>query len=107
MGNLVEVGEENFEEKVIQSQIPVLVDFAAEWCPPCKILGPVVEQIAQEYEGRALVCHLDVDRAPNLAREYRVMSIPTIIFFKDGKPADSSTGAVPKQKLTEILDRLL
>lgn len=107
MGNLVEVGEDNFEEKVIKSTIPVIVDFAAEWCPPCKILGPVVEEIAQEYEGRALVCHLDVDRAPNLAREYRVMSIPTIIFFKDGKPADSSIGAVPKQKLTEILDRLM
>lgn len=107
MGNLVEVGEDNFEEKVIKSTIPVIVDFAAEWCPPCKILGPVVEEIAQEYEGKALVCHLDVDRAPNLAREYRVMSIPTIIFFKDGKPADSSIGAVPKQKLTEILDRLM
>ncbi len=107
MANLVELNEENFEDKVLKSDLPVMVDFAADWCHPCKMMAPVVEEIANEYEGKAVVCHLDVDGAPNVARQYQVMSIPTVMFFKDGKPAESSTGAVPKEKLTEILDRLM
>jgi len=107
MANLVEVDEENFEAEVLKSDLPGMVDFAAEWCPPCKVLSPIVEEIAKEYEGRAVVGHLDVDKAPDLARRYRVLSIPTIIFFKNGEAVELSIGAVPKQRLTEILDKLI
>jgi thioredoxin 1 len=107
MASVVEVDEENFESQVLQSEVPVMVDLGAEWCPPCKILEPIVEEIAKEYEGRAVVAHVDVDRAQNLARQYRVLSVPTVIFFKNGKAVNSSIGAVPKQNLTEILDGLL
>jgi len=107
MASLVELREENFESQVLKSELPVMVDFAAEWCPPCKIVGPIVEEIAKEYEGKAVVAHIDVDQAPNLARQYRVLSIPTVIFFKNGEAVETSIGAVPKQQLTEILDRLI
>ncbi|NQT81833.1 thioredoxin [bacterium] len=107
MSSLVELKEEDFETLVLGSELPALVDFAAEWCPPCKILGPIVEEIAKEYEGRAVVAHIDVDKAQNLARQYQVLSIPTVVFFKNGEAVESSIGAVPKQKLTEILDRLI
>ncbi len=107
MASVVELGEENFESQVLKSELPVMVDFAAEWCPPCKIVGPIVDEIAKEYEGKAVVVHMDVDQAPNLAREYRILSIPTIMFFKNGEAVETSIGAVPKQQLTEILDRLI
>ena len=107
MAGVVELNEQNFEEIVLKADLPVAVDFSAEWCPPCKILGPVVEEVAREYEGKAVVGQIDVDQAQNLARQYRVLSIPTVIFFKDGQVVETSTGAVPKQNLTEILDRLL
>lgn len=107
MSSLVEVNEENFEAEVLKSEVPVMIDFHAEWCPPCKILGPIVEEIANDYEGRAVVAHADVDQTPNLARQYRILSIPTVMFFKNGELVESSIGAVPKQNLTAILDRLL
>jgi thioredoxin 1 len=107
MASLVELNEGNFEAQVLKSELPVMVDFAATWCPPCEILSPIVAEIAEEYEGKAVVAHIDVDEAQNLARQYRILSIPTVMFFKDGKPVDSSIGAVPKTKLTGILDGLL
>lgn len=107
MASLVELREENFESQVLKSELPVVLDLGAEWCPPCKILDPILEEIAKEYEGKAVVAHIDVDQAPNLAREYRVLSIPTVIFFKNGEAVETSIGAVPKQQLTEILDRLI
>ncbi len=84
-----------------------MIDFHAEWCSPCKILSPIVEEIANDYEGRAMVAHADVDQTPNLARQYRILSIPTVMFFKNGELVESSIGAVPKQNLTAILDRLM
>jgi thioredoxin 1 len=107
MAGLVELNEQSFEEKVLKSELPAMVDFSAEWCPPCKILGPIVDEIAKEYEGKAVVARVDVDEASNLAREYRILSVPTVIFFKDGSAVESSIGAVPKEKLTEILDKLI
>ena len=107
MATLVEVDGKNFEEQVLKSDRPVMVDFAAEWCPPCKVLSPLVEEIAREYEGRAVVAHLDVDRAPDLARTYGVLSVPTVVFFKDGKVVSTSVGLVPKEKLTEALDEMI
>ena len=107
MASLVELREEDFESQVLKSELPVILDLGAEWCPPCKILDPILEEIAKEYEGKAVVAHIDVDQAPNLARQYRVLSIPTVIFFKNGEAVETSIGAVPKQQLTEILDRLI
>ena len=107
MGNVLELDEKNFEEKVLKSDLPVAVDFSAEWCPPCKLLAPVLEQIAKEYEGKAIVAHLDVDQAQDLARQYRIMSVPTVIFFKGGEAVNSSVGLVPKQKLAETLDEII
>ncbi len=106
MASVVELNEENFEAQVLKSNLPVMVDFAAAWCPPCKVLAPVVEEIGKEYEGKAVVAHIDVDKAQNLARQYRVLSVPTVIFFKNGQVVESSIGAVPKKNLTEVLDRL-
>jgi thioredoxin 1 len=107
MGNLLELNDENFDAQVLKSDLPVLVDFAAEWCPPCKVLGPVVEQIAEEYAGKAVVAHVDVDKAPGLAMKYQIRSVPTLLFFKGGEVVDTSIGAVPKRQLTDALDALL
>ena len=107
MAGVVEITQQDFEEKVLNSDIPVAVDFSAEWCPPCKLLAPVIEQIAKEYEGKAVVAHLDVDAAPSLSRQYRVMSVPTVIFFKGGEAVHTSVGLVPKEKLAETLDELI
>ena len=97
------LNEKNFEEEVLNSSIPVLVDFWATWCGPCRMLAPVIEEIANEYEGVAKVCKLNVDEAPKLAAKYGVMSIPTVIVFKNGEVADKSVGFVPKENLTAML----
>ena len=76
---------ENFEKEVLQSEIPVLVDFYAEWCGPCKMLSPVIDEIAKEYEGKAKICRVNVDEEMELAQQYRVMSVPTVLVFKNGQ----------------------
>lgn len=96
-----------FEEKVLQSDVPVLVDFWAEWCGPCKAIGPSVEQIAAEYSGRAKVFKVDVDAHGDLASQYGVMSIPALLVFKGGKVVDQMVGAGPKQAIAGLLDRAL
>lgn len=88
--------EENFDSEVLQSPIPVVVDFWAEWCGPCKVLSPIVDQLAQEYAGKIKVAKLNVDEYSNLATRYNVMSIPTLKFFKGGKLAGELIGAAPK-----------
>ena len=94
---------ENFEKEVLQSEIPVLVDFYAEWCGPCKMLSPVIDEIAKEYEGKAKICRVNVDDEMELAQQYRVMSVPTVLVFKNGQVSGTSIGYVGKEKLTEML----
>ncbi len=94
---------ENFEAEVLNSDIPVIVDFFATWCGPCKMLAPVIEQIAEEYEGKIKVGKLDIDQSRKLALKYYVASVPTVALFKDGKPVAVSIGAKPKDDLLEEL----
>ena len=98
---------ENFEEEVVKSSVPVLVDFYADWCGPCKMMGPVVEKLAEEYEGKAKVGKVNVDEQEDLAARFNVMSIPFFAFIKDGKMVDSSLGASSKDALAAKLDALL
>ncbi len=97
----------DFESKVLQSEVPVLIDFWAEWCGPCRAIAPFVEQIASEYNGRAKVFKVDVDNEPELAGRFGVMSIPTLLVFKDGQRVGQLIGAVPKQRIAELIDRHL
>ena len=98
--------DDNFEEEVLKSDIPVLVDFFAEWCGPCKMQGPIVEELAGEYEGKVKIGKLDVDAAPKTAQKYGVQSIPTIIVFKGGEEADKAMGFQSKEALKSKLDAL-
>lgn len=100
------ITEQNFEE-ILKGGKPVMVDFGATWCGPCKALAPIVEEVAQEYEGRAVVGKADVDECANLAAQYRIRSVPTVIFFKDGQAVDKCVGLVSKSTLTEKLDAIL
>ena len=97
----------DFETEVLQSQVPVLVDFWAAWCGPCRLIAPHVEAISQEYAGKAKVFKVDVDAEADLAGRYGVMSIPTLLIFKDGQLADQIVGAVPKEQIKASLDRVI
>ncbi len=103
----IEFTDQNFEELVIQSDKPVLVDFWAEWCGPCRMVAPIVAQLAEEYDGKAVVGKLDVDNNPEVASRFGIRNIPTILFFKNGEMADKQVGAVPKSVLAGKLDALL
>ena len=103
----VEFTDANFEELALKSDKPVLVDFWAEWCGPCRMVGPLVEEIANEYDGKAIVGKVNVDKHPNISAKYGIRSIPTIIFLKNGEVIDKSVGAVPKSQLAEKLDAAL
>ncbi|MBN1917567.1 MAG: thioredoxin [Verrucomicrobia bacterium] len=107
MANLVEINDANFEQVVLKADKPVLVDFSAEWCGPCKHLHPIMEKIADDYAGRAVVAHLDVDNAQRIAMQFRVMSVPTVMFFKNGEVRDQSIGLVPEKVLASKLDALV
>ena len=107
MGEPIEVNESTWDDEVINSELPVLVDFWAEWCGPCKMIAPSIHDLALEYDGKLNVAKLDVDSAPNIAMKYRVSSIPALIFFKDGQPVDQVIGAVPKGALKKKIDAVL
>jgi thioredoxin 1 len=107
MGSNLAVKGSEFDEKVLKSTVPVLVDFWAEWCGPCKAIGPSVEQLASEYSGKASVYKVDVDSEGELASQYGVMSIPALLVFKGGKVVDQMVGAAPKAQIAALLDRAL
>ncbi len=103
----VTVNDGNFQQEVLESELPVLVDFWAPWCAPCNIVGPFVAEIAQEYEGKIKVCKVNVDEAPAAANAYGIRGIPTLMIFKSGQVADQIIGAVPKQQITSRVDAAL
>jgi thioredoxin 1 len=103
----VELNDGNFESEVLKSDLPVLIDFWAPWCGPCKMVGPIVEEIAKDYEGRLKVGKLNVDENSQTAGQYGIMSIPSLMFFKEGKVVDQIIGAVPKQQFVEKIDKIV
>jgi len=100
----VEITDANFKELVLDSDKPVLVDFWAEWCGPCRMVGPIVDQIHTEYDGKAIVGKVNVDSNPEISQKYGIRSIPTILFIKNGEIVDKQVGAVSKNVLAEKLD---
>lgn len=104
---LVHVSDGNFEQEVIKSEKPVLVDFWAPWCGPCRAIGPVVEELAEVYKDRVKVAKLNIDENPKTATVYGVMSIPTIVLFKNGNALDKVVGLVPKDRLEELVKKAL
>jgi len=101
--SVLHITKENFESEVLKSEKPVLLDFFATWCGPCRMVGPIIEQIAEENED-IKVAKLDVDELPEIAKEYRVVSIPTLMVFKGGKVVNQALGAMPKEKILALLD---
>ena len=102
-----QINTNEFQKEVLESNVPVLVDFSAVWCGPCQMMGPVLDQLAAEYEGRAKIVKVDIDQSADLAMKYQIMSVPNMIFFKGGEKRDAIIGAVPAAALKEKLEKLL
>ncbi len=102
-----EVTDATFNELVAQSEVPVLLDFYADWCGPCKVLSPFIRELAEEYEGKALVAKVDTQVNPGLSQHFKIKSIPTLMFFKNGEVVARYQGLVPKPNLEEILNRFI
>ena len=105
--NIVKITDENFEDEVAKSDIPVLLDFSAQWCGPCKAIHPILESVATEYSGKVKVGQLDVDQSQQTAQKFRVFSIPTLLIFKGGEVLGQSVGLVQKEKIEELINRAL
>jgi thioredoxin 1 len=103
----LEVNDGNFDEVVLKADKPVIVDFWAEWCGPCRMIGPIIEEIGKEYEGKAIVVKCDVDNSPQVSARFGIRNIPTVLFFKEGKIADKQIGAVAKINFVNKLNALL
>ena len=107
MSKPMEVNDGNFAQMVLQSKTPVLVDFWAAWCGPCRMVAPIVEELAKEYEGKISFAKVDVDQNPKMASQYGIMSIPTLLIFKNGAPISNIVGVRPKADLKKNLDAVL
>ena len=101
------VNDTNFDDVVVKSDKPVVVDFWAEWCGPCRMIAPIMDELSKEYDGKAIVAKCDVDDSPGVAARFGIRNIPTVLFFKDGKVADKQVGAVPKANFVSKLNALL
>jgi thioredoxin 1 len=105
--NIKNIGEHDFKTVVLDSQIPVLVDFWAVWCGPCRMVAPIVDELSEEYKGKMEFAKINVDDSPQIASSYNVMSIPTLIVFKEGKPFEQVVGYRPKKDIQKVLDKVL
>lgn len=103
----LEITDANFDELVMKSDKPVLLDFWAEWCGPCRMVGPIVEELAKEYDGKAVIGKVNVDTNPNISMNFGIRNIPTLLYFKNGQVVDKQVGAVPKANLAAKLDAQL
>ena len=104
---VLHITEDTFENEIINSNLPVLVDFWAPWCGPCRMLGPIIDSLAEEFDGRAKIAKINVDENANLARRYNVMTIPTVLIIKNGQVMETSIGAKPKEEFADMLDKVL
>lgn len=107
MSHPVEINDANFEELVLKSDVPVLLDFWAEWCSPCRMIAPVVEELAGEYEGKIKVGKVDVDSNPGISSKYQIRSIPSLVIFKNGEVDNQIIGAVPKGQIKDMMEKSL
>lgn len=107
MANVLEITDGNFEQEVAKSTVPVLIDFTATWCGPCKMLAPVIEEIAGEYQGRIKVGKLDIDDNQAIAQKFQIRGVPTVLLFNNGRVVDQMVGVAPKSKFQNMLSRVL
>ena len=107
MANVLEINDGNFEQEVGKSTVPVLIDFTATWCGPCKMLAPVIEELAGEYQGRVKVGKLDIDDNQATAQKFQIRGVPTVLLFHNGKVVDQMVGVAPKSKFQNMLGRIL
>ncbi len=107
MANTLQFNDENFKTEVLESDIPVLVDFWAQWCAPCNMIAPVIEELVKEYEGKVKIGKCNTDESPQTMAEYGITSIPALLIFKNRKPVDMIIGAVPKEAIVEKLEKIL
>lgn len=107
MSKPVEISDSTFESEVLKSEVPVMVDFWAPWCGPCKMVAPILEEIASEYDGKLKITKMDVDQNPEVARQFKIMSIPSLLIFKEGKLVDQVVGALPKAQLVDHVTKII
>jgi thioredoxin 1 len=105
--HIVKITDQNFEQEVLKAGVPVVLDFSANWCGPCKAIAPILEKVAESYSGKVKVCTLDVDESQATAQKYRIFSIPTLLLFKDGNVVGQSVGLVPMEKIEELIGKAL
>lgn len=104
MGNYITLTDDTFDQEVLKSDKPVLVDFWAEWCMPCKMIAPIMEELAKDYDGQVKIAKLDIDENNQTASQYQVMSIPSLLLYKDGEVVERIVGVVPKEQIEGLLD---